>query len=175
MVKVQEQVGGEWYHYPGEIETIFELAESLPPNPVIVNIGTGLGTSSLAFHEARSDATIFTIDIESCEEAFDNWHGAGVRGRIIPIMGESEEIGRRWAIPIIDLLFVDGDHSPPGIRIDVKIWEPHVVPGGLLVFHDYGNPVTPYVKPTVDALMKGMERYLERGFIMAFRKSEAKL
>lgn len=174
MVKVQEQVGGEWYHYPGEIETIFELAESLPPNPVIVNIGTGLGTSSLAFHEARSDATIFTIDINPCEEAFENWREAGVHHRIVPVRSASGVIGKQWPIPV-NLLFVDGDHTPPGIRIDVKIWEPHVVPGGLLVFHDYGNPVTPYVKPTVDTLMKKTERYLEKGFIVAFRKSEAKL
>lgn len=171
-LKVEDMVGGEWYHYPGEIETIFELAEMLPPNPLIVNIGTGLGTSPLAFYEAREDALVFTIDIEPCEDAIYSWELAGVLpGRIVPVRGASGDIGKWWRWPV-DLLFVDGSHKEEGIRIDAEAWERHVKPNGLLVFHDYGNPVCPQVKPTVDEIM-GMDCLLEKGFIKAFRKAEA--
>jgi predicted O-methyltransferase YrrM len=171
MVDVEDMVGGEWYHYPGEIETLFELAKPLPPNPIIVNIGTGLGTSTLAFHKSRPDAKVYAIDIDPCAKAFENWRKSGLSMEGVTfINGASGSVARWWEVGPVDLLFIDGDHSPPGIRIDVKTWEPHIVTGGLLVFHDYGNPVTPYVKPAVDVLMKGKDVYLERGYIIAFRK-----
>lgn len=158
----------KWYHYPGEVETMFELAKSLPPSPLIVNIGTGLGTSTLAFYMARPDALIFTIDIESCDEALDNWQQAGAElGRIVPIRGASGDIGKWWRWPV-DLVFVDGEHYSVGLGTDIREWRKHVKLDGLLVFHDYGNPVCPKVKPTVDEMM-GMDCLLQRGFIIAFK------
>ncbi len=47
----------------------------------------------------------------------------------------SDEAVRNWSTSI-DLLFVDGDHSEAGVRLDWELWSPHVGPGGVLVFHD---------------------------------------
>jgi cephalosporin hydroxylase len=35
-----------------------------------------------------------------------------------------------------DVLFVDGDHSPEGVRQDVELYGPLVRPGGLIALHD---------------------------------------
>lgn len=58
------------YLFPDEIPFLKELAQSLPDDPVVVNIGAGAGTSGLAFVESRPDLTLFTIDIQSEESPF---------------------------------------------------------------------------------------------------------
>ena len=47
----------EWtaYLFHGEVDALQEWAHGLPPNPVVVNIGAGNGTSGLAFLQARGD------------------------------------------------------------------------------------------------------------------------
>jgi hypothetical protein len=36
----------------------------------------------------------------------------------------------------VDLLFIDGDHSPAGCELDWSSWHGFVAPGGRVVFHD---------------------------------------
>ena len=60
----------------------------------------------------------------------------------------SQDIGRRWTAGPIDLVFIDGDHSPEGCREDWELWQRHVTPAGAVCFHDaragraggYGSP-----------------------------------
>ena len=47
----------------------------------------------------------------------------------------SQDLGRRWDRPV-DFVFIDGDHSPEGVREDWEVWSPHVPPGGVVAFHD---------------------------------------
>jgi predicted O-methyltransferase YrrM len=51
------------------------------------------------------------------------------------LVGSSAEVSRGWSQPI-RLLFIDGDHSYEGALADFKAWSRHVVPYGLVVFHD---------------------------------------
>jgi len=37
----------------------------------------------------------------------------------------------------IHLLFIDGDHHYAGVKADIKNWVPKMVPGGVVIFHDY--------------------------------------
>jgi MMP 1-O-methyltransferase len=48
----------------------------------------------------------------------------------------SEQAARAWDGRPIDLVFVDGDHSPEGCRLDWDLWHPFVAPGGAVAFHD---------------------------------------
>jgi predicted O-methyltransferase YrrM len=48
----------------------------------------------------------------------------------------SQEVGWRWSGGPVDLVFVDGDHSPEGCREDWEAWKDHVSPGGAVAFHD---------------------------------------
>jgi predicted O-methyltransferase YrrM len=51
-------------------------------------------------------------------------------------IARSQDLGRIWAGPQTDLVFIDGDHSPDGCREDWEVWHPHVRPGGAVAFHD---------------------------------------
>jgi predicted O-methyltransferase YrrM len=48
----------------------------------------------------------------------------------------SQDVGRHWAEGMVDLVFIDGDHSAVACREDWDVWHPHVRPGGLVAFHD---------------------------------------
>lgn len=135
-----------------ELESLEMLTRGLPPNPAIVNIGAGYGTSALTFVEARPlDATVFTVDVrepshpdgslENERMAFEN---AGLTNRLgrswFQINGDSKVVGRLWlarGYPPADLLFIDGDHTYQGCASDINVWLPNVQMGGLIAIHDY--------------------------------------
>lgn len=133
--------------YPYEVFGLQIAARMLSPDSVIVNIGAGAGTSGLALREAARDAKIYTVDIaeegnpfgglENERNAFGNPE-FNPRQLALPLQihGDSKEVGKSWKEPV-DLLFIDGDHSIPGVVGDVRAWIPHVKIGGIVIFHDY--------------------------------------
>jgi predicted O-methyltransferase YrrM len=48
----------------------------------------------------------------------------------------SADVARGWQTGLCDFVFIDGDHSEEGCRLDWDLWHPLVAPGGLLVLHD---------------------------------------
>jgi len=48
----------------------------------------------------------------------------------------SQDVGRSWDRGPVDLVFIDGDHSPGAVREDWDVWHPHVKSGGHVAFHD---------------------------------------
>jgi predicted O-methyltransferase YrrM len=51
-------------------------------------------------------------------------------------VARSQDVGRSWTGGPVDLVFIDGDHSPEGCREDWEVWHPHVAAGGAVAFHD---------------------------------------
>jgi predicted O-methyltransferase YrrM len=51
-------------------------------------------------------------------------------------LAASQDVGRAWDGGPVDLLFVDGDHSPDGCRQDFELWHGHIARDGLIAFHD---------------------------------------
>ena len=51
-------------------------------------------------------------------------------------IARSQDVGRAWDGPAVDLVFIDGDHSPQGCREDWDVWHRHVRDGGAIAFHD---------------------------------------
>jgi predicted O-methyltransferase YrrM len=58
--------------------------------------------------------------------------GASVRWHF----ARSQDVGRAWIGGAVDLVFIDGDHSPEGCREDWEVWHRHVSPCGAVAFHD---------------------------------------
>lgn len=54
----------------------------------------------------------------------------------------SAELARDWNRPI-RLLWIDGDHSYPGVKKDVDGFFPHLVPGAIVALHDIGRSKLP--------------------------------
>lgn len=42
-----------------------------------------------------------------------------------------------WANEIVDMVFVDGDHTYEGCKGDIENWLPNIRPGGVIALHDY--------------------------------------
>lgn len=72
---------------------------------------------------------------------------------VVPHMGESTAVARRWTGGPIGLLFIDGEHTYDGVRRDFQAWARYV--DGTVAFHDYGqkkNPELLGVRQFVDQL-----------------------
>lgn len=65
------------------------------------------------------------------------WRAARRSGpRVCWHLTRSQEVGASWRGGPVDLVFIDGDHSPAGCREDWERWHPHVAAGGAVAFHD---------------------------------------
>jgi predicted O-methyltransferase YrrM len=60
---------------------------------------------------------------------------AGLEDVVVAVVGASTTVASHWATPV-GMVFVDGGHALDVALADYESWSRHVVPGGLLVFHD---------------------------------------
>jgi predicted O-methyltransferase YrrM len=56
--------------------------------------------------------------------------------KVVWHLARSQDVGRRWSGGPVDVVFIDGDHSPEGSREDWEVWRDHLAPGGAAAFHD---------------------------------------
>lgn len=110
-----------------------------PGNPLIVNIGVEYGASVVCFRTGSPVGVILAIDIDTTKQE---------SGPIAYyVQANSGQLGRDWQVitkgRLIDILFVDGDHSYEGVINDL-VWTFWVRPGGTVIFHDcYDWPPAP--------------------------------
>ena len=137
-------------HSPNEAELLAELASG---QRTVVEIGVYEGSSAVVLCRALSpEADLHLIDpfVDESGWALPAGWGASASAtrRVVARAGgprvhwhleRSQEVGRRWSEPV-DVVFVDGDHSPEGVREDWAVWHPHVRPGGFVAFHDAREP-----------------------------------
>lgn len=94
----------------------------------VLEIGTGLGYSARAFL-AGGARRVVTVDI-------DPWVGSA----IVPALPKGIGFRGDWPPPggrPFDVVFVDGAHDKESVREDTRRALAAVVPGGLVVFHDW--------------------------------------
>lgn len=137
-------------HAPEEARALAELARD---SRTVVEIGVYEGSSAIVFIEAMQPGSVLHLIDPFVDEsgwALPSGWGATERAtrrvlarsarpdgpRIVWHVERSQEVGRRWGGQPVDLVFVDGDHSPQGVREDWEAWRPHVLPGGHVAFHD---------------------------------------
>lgn len=120
---------------------LYVLAEFASPLGAVVEIGSWKGKSTIWLAkacEAVPGARIFAIDPhrEGSEQEFRrNVKMAGVDAILTPIVAPSVEALKGWDRPI-GLLWIDGDHRYESVKSDFFGWEPFVVEGGVVAFHD---------------------------------------
>lgn len=121
--------------------------------PIVVQVGAGIGVSTLAMLEARPDAVILSCDVGACEQEKENLEKAELDPRrVIRLLGKSQDIGVFWPCtePFIDFLFIDGDHSEAGVRGDIVAWFDKVKIRGYVGFHDYiPEPIPQHIRGRV--------------------------
>jgi predicted O-methyltransferase YrrM len=60
---------------------------------------------------------------------------AGLEDTVVPMVTWSRVAARNWSTPL-GLIFIDGGHSYETALSDYNCWNPHLIPGGYLIFHD---------------------------------------
>jgi predicted O-methyltransferase YrrM len=154
-------------HAPEEAAVLEELARDAR---VVVEIGVYEGSSALELVRVMpAGAELHLIDPFVDESGWAlpaGWgatesatrrvvaRAAGRRGDPPQIhwhVERSQDVGRAWVGAPVDLVFIDGDHSPPAVREDWDVWHPHVPAGGHVAFHD-ANGRSPGPSAVVDEL-----------------------
>lgn len=122
----------------GEAEVVVELGvyegssavvlvAALPAGGVLhlVDPFTAAGSALPAGWQASPVATRRAVERRRPDGVRVRWH-----------IARSQDVGRGWSEGPVDLVFVDGDHSPDAVRGDWQAWQAHVRPGGRMAFHD---------------------------------------
>lgn len=129
----------------------------------VVEIGTYCGKSTVvigrAFEMLGAPVTVHAVDphanyhfgrfADTYDIALSNIARQGLAGRVQIVRARATDV--EWSRPIV-LLFVDGLHDYEHVLADFRHFAPHVVPGGLIAFHDYFEHC-PGVKRCVDELL----------------------
>jgi len=130
-----------------EAKWLFKRALSLPDGANLVEIGSfkGRSTCCLAFGCRGTKKRVFAVDSfdggpdlephDSFREFCLNIEGRQLSEYIEPVRGISWEIAKTWKKPI-HFLFIDGSHIYEDVLADFASFFPHVIPGGVVAFHD---------------------------------------
>jgi predicted O-methyltransferase YrrM len=154
-----------------EILSLLEKIQSINPE-IIVEIGTNKGgTLALYANIAPSTAEITSIDLHQGEfgGGYPAWkipfYQAFKRGnqKINLIRADShkketlDQLKTILAGKSIDYLFIDGDHTYEGVKMDFEMYSPLVRKGGLIAFHDVVHH-PPERNVNIDIYMKELEK-----------------
>ena len=180
-------------HAIPEIDPLLVIAKLLPTNPVIVEVGTYLGGTTVRLAEARPDAMITTID---CCDHGDNWnapYNEYVQTYIVEqvlnekiskqhllnninrfnnitfIEGYSPECALDWNTEI-DLYFEDGDHGNPNLHKNLEFWSKFVKVGGYLAAHDYGNECPEVIEEIDKMIDNGWKKITNDRLLVVLQK-----
>lgn len=144
----------ELFNISGYLHTLegrylFWLAEEVPPQGLIVEVGSFKGKSSCFLAAGlKNRARLACIDTwENDAMPYDSKYDVlseflkntkKYRDVIDIYRGCSVVIAKNWDKEI-DLLFIDGDHSFEGCINDCRSWLPFLKKGGWVAFHDSGE------------------------------------
>jgi predicted O-methyltransferase YrrM len=144
------------YMQEGEQDVIVALLNSVEPRTV-VEIGVNVGlTASALLREVKTIEVYFGIDVsadyrfelpaQQRERPAEPGHLVKHDPRFRLLLRDLDEMPDE-----ADAVFIDGDHGERSVRQD-SLWAARIVkPGGMIIWHDYGNP-TVEVTPVLDQL-----------------------
>ena len=69
------------------------------------------------------------------------------------VQGFSHEVAAGWDGKPVGLIFIDGDHSKEGARLDIESWAPLLAPGARIAVDDYDHPDWPGVREALEELI----------------------
>jgi hypothetical protein len=159
MIEIFDNMGH--LNSPSDDEVLEKLAvkrrdECKHEYPVAVEVGSWAGHSTLIL--AKSGFVVFAVDHwcgtegdqlyplakalgpGACYGTFCHNMGTLLLSTVFPLRGTSELMAVTWPKDkLIDLCFIDADHSYESAYRDIRYWTPHMRPGGLLIGHDYSQ------------------------------------
>lgn len=154
-----------------EQQTLMLYAAQVPNGGIIVEIGGEYGMSASLFAKAASEGVdIVTIDLfpgDLKARHISNLAEAGFKNCTHPIEGNSPEVAAKWpeltpGEELLDLLFIDGDHSYEGAAADIAGWIPYVKLGGTVIFHDATPPTNLTPHPLHHEVNRAIEEWIAK-------------
>ena len=117
-----------------ELQLIEKLAESVPKDGIIVEVGTFKGRSAYAWAKSCDPSvTVYCID-QTYEDDFSlntvDCHNIKL------VIGKFPYVAK-YSGPPIDIFFLDGLHANPDDIDGIRYILPYLKPGALLCGHDY--------------------------------------
>lgn len=137
---------------PREGEFLYNAAKKCPKGTVIVEIGSWKGKSTIWLGSGSKEgnrAVIYAIDPHTGSSEHRKSFGkvwtfgkfkknikkAGIADVVVPVVKTSEAAAKDWKKKV-GFLWIDGAHEYEMVLLDYKLWEPHLVNGGVIAFHD---------------------------------------
>ena len=157
----------EGYIGDREFRALCMLAAAAPAGGVTVEIGSFKGKSTIgvasiasAFHlgdvvsiDPHNAPCETDPDLSESGTSFDDFEAAliqaGVRDRVEAHRAPSREIAMGWNRPI-RLLWIDGDHTYKGAKLDFDLFAPFLIDGAIVAIHDtlheFEGPIRVFVE-----------------------------
>lgn len=142
-----------------DLQVIEKLARQVPKSGGIVDVGSFLGRSAVAWASSAPTATVDCIDKWPEKGWFESPKLSGnpmpagdlslytgsYRNTFLKLTAQCENIvphqgsstARTWNLDNLDLVFLDADQTLKGLSAELRIWYPRVRAGGLLCGHDF--------------------------------------
>jgi len=171
---------------PIEIGLLDRLVKMLPKDPLVINLGAGVGTSAMVVLEARDDVYVVTVDKECGENSLGGLlneehiiRGAKWLHRRSSICSESTAAGKNWRHfkeepwwrGRVDMVIHDAAHQYETVLTEIEAWLPLVRAKGIIAAHDYDSPNWGGVVDAVDETLRAKFKYIDQqGMMIAFRK-----
>jgi predicted O-methyltransferase YrrM len=133
---------------PGDLERLLSLADR---SRSVVEVGTGPGWSALALALAHPQRQVVSFDVEPrSAEVYARLVRRAVRDRVAFVLAAGADAAPH--ADAVDFMFIDSSHELDETVATFQAWRPKLVPGAVVVFHDYGNPQYPGVEQAVTQL-----------------------
>ncbi len=155
-----------------ECYLLAHLAMQAPAGGEIVEIGAWKGRTTAWLVEG-SQLRPQPLPVTSIDpHAFGSWNEYRQtlaqfklehRG-LTPIRDSSAQVGRGWSRPI-SLLWIDGSHDYADVLADIKLFVPHVILGGWIVFDDATGGLFPGVERAIQEEMLGRSGFSQVAII----------
>jgi len=139
---------------------LYDVAKHLDVEGCILEIGSYKGRSTICLARGSQEGKRFpvyaidkfygfpaSVDPSFLDTFKKNLAAAGCLNIVDVIVLSSDEAAFVFVHPIA-LLFIDGSHDYEQVKKDYENFSPLVVPGGVIIFHDY--KYFPGVKKLVD-------------------------
>jgi cephalosporin hydroxylase len=131
------------YQKQSELLTFLERVTPLQAG-AICEIGAASGGTLCALcHAATDSAIVISVDVDFTEARLKALPRLGRPGQTVAcVAGDSHQpavyshVSSLLGGRLLDLLFIDGDHSYSGVKTDFEMYRRLVRAGGLIGFHD---------------------------------------
>jgi hypothetical protein len=142
---------GSLRHYPGQINDLIELLQNIEGSDLtLVEVGSFEGESMEIFAKSGKFKKIYCVDpwqngydetdtsnnmVENAEVSFDAKKTQ--YPFVTKIKLKSLDAVNLFDDDSIDMVYIDGDHRPESVKLDIINWVKKIKPDGYITGHDW--------------------------------------